>query len=292
MYRIMKALVTGSTGFIGRHLVNTLFQRGVEITTLDRVANSSPEVAQTFQADILDSDSVTKALSGQDTVFHLAAVLGTSELVTQAREAVDVNINGTVNILNACRSEGASLLFISKPNPWLNTYSITKQAAERFCLMYRSEFEVPVTIVKPFNVYGPHESTGPGRAQKLIPNTILKALRNESLKIFGTGEQINDYIYVDDVARLICDLATTENAVNGTYDIGTGTGRSVNEVCDLILELTGSNSAVQRLPMRPGETSDSALRADLSSIERVMPVGEFVSLRDGLKKTIEHYKTV
>ena len=292
MYRVMKALVTGSTGFIGHHLVDTLIRRRVEVTTLDRAANNSPGIAQAYQADILDSEGVREAVSGQDIVFHLAAVLGTSELVTLAREAVDVNINGTVNVLNACRSENAALLFISKPNPWLNTYSITKQAAEQFCLMYRSEFQVPVTIVKPFNVYGPYESTGPGRAQKLIPNTILKALRGESLTIYGTGEQINDYIYVDDVTRLICDLADNDNAVNGTYDIGTGRGQSVNEVCDLILELTGSDSTVQRLPMRPGETSDNALRADLTAIERVMPVGEFVSLRNGLEKTIEHYKTV
>jgi len=287
----MKALVTGSTGFIGSHLVETLLKRGHEVTTLDRAANDSPEITRAFQANILDAEKVREATTGQDIVYHLSAILGTAELVSQAHHAVDVNINGTVNVLDACRSEGAALLFVSKPNPWLNTYSITKETAERFCLMYRSEFQVPVTIVKPFNVYGPRESVGPGRAQKLIPNTVMKALNDQPLTIFGSGDQINDYIYVDDVVRLIADLSLSDGAINGTYDVGTGDGQTVNEVCRLILELTDSNSEIERQTMRPGESSSVALRADLTQIERVMPVGEFMGLRDGLARTVEFYRS-
>jgi UDP-glucose 4-epimerase len=287
----MKALVTGSTGFIGSHLVETLLKRGHEVTTLDRAANDSPEITRAFQANILDAEKVREATTGQDIVYHLSAILGTAELVSQAHHAVDVNINGTVNVLDACRSEGAALLFVSKPNPWLNTYSITKETAERFCLMYRSEFQVPVTIVKPFNVYGPRESVGPGRAQKLIPNTVMKALNDQPLAIFGSGDQINDYIYVDDVVRLIADLSLSDRAINGTYDVGTGDGQTVNEVCRLILELTDSNSEIEREAMRPGESSSAALRADLTQIERVMPVGEFMGLRDGLARTVEFYRS-
>ena len=291
MDRVMKALITGSTGFIGSHLVETLLKRGHEVTTLDRVANDSSEITRAYQADITDAEKVREATTGQDIVYHLSAILGTAELVAEAHHAVDVNITGTVNVLDACRSEGAALLFVSKPNPWLNTYSITKQAAERFCLMYRSEFQVPVTIVKPFNVYGPRESVGPGRAQKLIPNTVMKALNDQPLTIFGSGDQINDYIYVDDVVRLIADLSLSDGAINGTYDVGTGDGQTVNEVCRLILELTDSNSGIERQTMRPGESSSAALRADLTQIERVMPVGEFMGLRDGLARTVEFYRS-
>jgi len=288
---VMKALVTGSTGFIGSHLVETLLERGHEVTTLDRTANDSPGITRAFRADILDAEKVREATGGQDVVYHLSALLGTAELVAQAHHAVDVNINGTVNVLDACRSEDAALLFVSKPNPWLNTYSITKQAAEQFCLMYRSEFQVPVTIVKPFNVYGPRESVGPGRAQKLIPNTIAKALNDQPLTIFGSGDQINDYIFIDDVVRLIADLSISDKSINGTYDLGTGNGQTVNEVCGLILELTDSGSVIERLPMRPGESSSAALRADLTQIERVMPVGDFVGLRDGMARTVEYYRS-
>lgn len=288
----MKALVTGSTGFIGSHLVERLLELGHEVTTLDRVANNSPRIVRAFEADILDASKVREATAGQDMVYHLSAILGTSELVVQAHDAVDVNINGTVNVLDACRSEGASLLFVSKPNPWLNTYSITKHAAEQFCLMYRSEFQIPVTIVKPFNVYGPREAVGPGRVQKLIPNTILKALNNQPLTIFGSGDQINDYIFVDDVVRLLVDLSVSDKAINGTYDLGTGKGRTVNEVCRLILNLTGSDSRIERLPMRPGESSSTALRADLTQLERVMPVGEFLGLSDGLTRTVKYYRGI
>ena len=266
-------------------------KRGHEVSTLDRTANVSPGITQTFQGDILDAERVREATVGQDIVYHLSAVLGTAELVAQAHHAVDVNVNGTVNVLDACRSEGAALLFVSKPNPWLNTYSITKQAAEQFCLMYRSEFQVPVTIVKPFNVYGPRESVGPGRAQKLIPNTIVKALNDQAITIFGSGDQINDYIYVDDVVRLIADLSMSDKAINGTYDVGTGEGQTVNEVCRLILELTDSNSEIERRPMRPGESSSTDLRADLTQIERVIPVGDFVTLRDGLARTVDYYRS-
>ena len=272
--------------------MDTLLQRGHDVTTLDRIATDSPGISRAIQADIRDPGRVREATSGQDIVFHLAAILGTAELVTQARDAVDINISGTVNVLDACRSEGAALLYVSKPNPWLNTYSITKQAAEQFCLMYRSEFQVPVTIVKPFNVYGPRESFGPGRPQRLIPNTIMKALHNEPLTVFRSGEQINDYIHVDDVVRLICDLSMSEKAINGTYEIGTGAGQTVNAVCDLIKELTGSDSRIERLPMRSGESTSAALRADLSPLERVMPPCEFVTLRDGLAQTVEHYRSI
>ena len=288
----MKSLVTGSKGFIGSHLLEALIKRGHTVSTLDRIANNSTHINRSIEADILDRDAVRDAIAGQDLVFHMAAVLGTSELVTRARDAVDVNIGGTINVLDGCRAENARLVFVSKPNPWLNTYSITKHAAEQFCLMYRAEFQVPVTIVKPFNVYGPRESVGPGRPQKMIPTSVVKALNNEPLTVFGTGEQVNDYIYIDDVVRLICELSMDENAINGTYDIGTGMGQTVNDVCDLIMELTGSHSKVQRVPMRPGETTDNALRADLTTIKRAIPIGEFVSLQNGLYRTVEHYKSL
>ena len=287
----MKSLITGSNGFIGSHLVEALIQRGHTVSTLDRIPNKFPGIDRAVQANILDRDAVRDAIAGQDLVFHMAAVLGTSELVTRARDAVDVNIGGTINVLDACRAENARLVFVSKPNPWLNTYSITKHAAEQFCLMYRAEFQVPVTIVKPFNVYGPRESVGPNRPQKMIPTSINKALNDEPLTIFGTGDQVNDYIYVDDVVRLICDLSEEEDAINGTYDIGTGIGQTVNDVCDLIMELTGSDSPIQRQPMRSGESSDTVLRADLSELKKVIAAGEFVTLRDGLARTVDFYRT-
>ena len=287
----MKALVTGSTGFIGRHLVKALIERGHIVSTIDRVANISAVIDKAFAADILDREKIREAVSGHDVVLHLAAILGTSELVVRARDAVDVNISGTINVLDACRSENARLLFVSKPNPWLNTYSITKQAAEQFCRMYRDEFQVPVTIVKPFNVYGPGESAGPGRPQKMIPTTIMKALNNDPVTIFGTGEQVNDYIYIDDAVRMICDLVASKKAFNETFDIGTGSGQTVNTVCDAIVELTGSNSVVDHRPMRSGESSSSVLRADLTPFAAIFGATEFVALRDGLKKTVEYYQT-
>ena len=119
----------------------------------------------------------------------------------------------------------------------------------------------------------------------------MKALNDQTLTIFGSGDQINDYIYVDDVVRLIADLSMSDEAINGTYDVGTGNGQTVNEVCRLILELTGSNSEIERQPMRPGESSSGALRADLTQIGRVMPVGDFVGLCDGLASTVEYYRS-
>jgi nucleoside-diphosphate-sugar epimerase len=287
----MKILITGSTGFIGGHLLQEMSERGHSVTTLDRNPDNASNADRTVQGDIRDADAVMAATDGQEIVIHAAAVLGTAELINRAQYALDVNTGGTINVLDACREHGARLLFVSKPNPWLNTYSITKSAAESFCRMYNQEFGVPVTVVKAFNVYGPGEKVGPGRVAKAIPTLIVKALNGQDLSVHGDGMQTNDFVHVSDVVRILAELAETSDASYQEHEIGTGVERSLNELCELILRLSSSESKIVYVRPRSGESPGDRIKADIGSLERAIGMLSFRTLEHGLPETINYYRS-
>src|SRR3989344_290785 len=165
-----KALVTGAEGFVGSHLVAALKQHGYQVSTFDLKSG----------ADILNARQVDQAIGGVDVVFNLAGILGTHELIeANTIKAVEVNVIGALNVLEAARKHHVDVVEICKPNLWLNTYSITKQAAEDFSLMYAKEFGMKVWAVRWVNVFGPRQHYG--SPQKLAPTSIVKALRNQPI---------------------------------------------------------------------------------------------------------------
>jgi UDP-glucose 4-epimerase len=286
----MKVLITGSTGFIGGYIRGELASRGHQITTFDRTANDSETVSKSLQGDVRDSESVADAVDGQDVVVHAAAVLGTRELIDKPHLALDVNTGGTVNVLEGCRRAGSRLVFVSKPNPWLNTYSITKEAAESFCEMYCQVYDVRVQVAKAFNVYGPGERIGPTRVAKAIPTMIMNALASKDIVIHGSGDQRNDFVHVLDVARSVANMVELDEVGYREYEIGTGVDRSINELSQLILNLTDSSSQTVHTPPRVGEIVDDRIRADTTSLRKAFGPVEFIMLEDGLPDTIEHYQ--
>jgi len=288
----MNILITGSTGFIGGHVVKEMSRRGHWITTFDRCRNTSPLVHSALCGDIRDEEAVAEGVRGNELVIHAAAVLGTQELIEKPHLALDINTGGTINVLNGCRTHDSRMLLVSKPNIWLNTYSISKAAAEKFCEMYSREFDLVVQIAKPFNVYGPGERVGPGHVVKAIPTMITNALAGRTLSIYGSGNQTNDFVHVSDVVRILAELSEVE--INGyqEYEIGTGTDRSVNELGQLILKFTGSDSEIEHTPSRIGETPDDRVLADISALVQTVGPQSFIDLEEGLPETVSYYRNL
>ena len=285
-------VVTGGAGFIGSHLVDELLSGGHEVVNFDLRPYQRGGVRNVI-GDIRDGGAVRGAVGEADGVFHLAGVLGTSELIRRPVEAEEINVIGTLHVLEACSAAGVPLVFVSKLNPpdWVNPYTITKRSCDDYCRMYAEVRGLDVCVVKPLNVYGPRQRARP--VQKYVPTFIERALRNEPIPVWGTGEQEVDPVYVADVARAL-SLAM-ERGLGQTIEVGTGRPIRVIDVARRVVELTGSRSEIRLLPMRPGEPERPATRlfADTRGMREVLGVDPdgMVPLDDGLRRTIDWWRS-
>lgn len=253
----MKVLITGGNGFIGTAMTSYLNSQGV--ATLDySLPNHS----------ILDLEDLLSHVEQADHVIHLAGLLGTHELTENPGPAVDVNIRGTVNVLNCVKKTDKRLLFISKPNVTLNTYSITKMAAENFCDMYFREFKTRCIILKVFNAYGPGQGLV---VRKAIPNFVVSALQNKDIEIYGNGEQTMDLIHVDDVAKVFYACLTHPFGWDTmpVIEVGSGEEITVNDTVRMIINICRSKSSIFRLPMRRGEPPMVHVHADTTQMKKL-----------------------
>lgn len=284
-----KILVTGGSGFIGKHLISELLKKKYSVAILDRTPKNIPENVTVFQGDIQDRKLVAKAMRNIDLVYHLAGVLGTSELNSKSIEAVKTNVLGTLNVLEEATRNKSKVLLVSKPNVWINTYSITKDASEKFCMMFRKEFGLKAVIVKWFSVYGPGQKHY--GVQKAIPTFIVKALKNEPLPIFGNGKQMADFIYTSDTIRATILAAEDEKMEGKIIEIGTGKGTRVIDLAKIIIRESKSKSKLQFLPMRGGEDPGTQVIANTALLKKLKFKPQ-VNFNEGIRETITFYKNL
>lgn len=284
-----KVLITGGSGFIGQHLTNILLNKNCHVSILDRSPMKLQKLVDVFAGDIRDQSIVTKAMRDIDIVYHLAGVLGTEELNTQSILATKINVVGTLNTLNAALKNKTKVLLVSKPNVWLNTYSITKDASEKFCKMYQKEFGLKATIVKWFSVYGPGQKHY--GVQKAVPTFIVKALTKKSLPIFGDGLQMADFIYVADAVSATVLAAEDPKMEGETVEIGTGKGTQIIDLAKKIIRLSHTSSGIKFIQMRGGEIPNSKVVANIKLLKS-LGFKPKISLLDGLEKTIKFYKNI
>jgi UDP-glucose 4-epimerase len=273
-----KVLVTGSEGFIGKHLVSELKKRDFTVFRFD-IKNGD---------DINDFQKLKDKIKKSDVTFHLAGVLGTHELIEDSINAVNINVLGTLNVLEAVKKFKRDLVIIGKPNVWLNTYSITKEASEKFTQLYVKEFGVRAWIVKWFNVFGPGQHYG--IPQKLAPTAIVKALRNEPIQVFGNGRQTVDHIYVADAVNAAIDVYKCEKAIGIPVEVGLGREMKVVDFVRLVIKYIGSKSKIKFIPMRRGEVENTMLRANIEFLSKVVGFKPKFSVEEGLKLTIPYYQ--
>jgi UDP-glucose 4-epimerase len=295
----MDTMVLGGSGFLGGAITDQLLRDGRTVGVLD-ISGSQTDCDRRFgrgavefiSGNIMDRELLCKRFAGVDEIFHLAGKLGTSELDETPTAAVEVNILGSINVFEAAISRGVSRVFhASKPNVWLNTYSITKHAAERFAEMY-AKAEACDTLFRSlryFNAYGPRQACGPVR--KLMPTFVAQALANLPLEIYGDGQQVVDLIYIDDLAQLTVGYMEAPCAAVTAPDCGRGLPMTVNEVADAVNVITGNTAGVRHLPMRRGEPAGTRLVAEMEPLLQSTPGFTFTDWRESLLHTIDWYAT-
>jgi len=232
--------VTGGDGFIGSAVRRLLTARKIKSKSLDRSTG----------VDVRDFEAVLNSTLDCSGVIHLAGVLGTAELFDTPWAAVDVNVGGTLNVLEACKTNGLAYVGIGMPDVFPSLYTATKVAAIRMARAYHHAHGVPVSHVTAYNAFGPGQKIGDGHPQKIIPTFARNAWRGVPLPVWGSGEQTVDLIHTDDIARMLVDALKFGDGQ--FFDAGTGVGLTVLEVADMVRQVVGRGE-VEFLPMRAGE---------------------------------------
>ena len=201
-------IVTGGDGFLGRVLIAKLKTLGVPTDDFDITKGDN----------ILNLKALQERVPKEGIIFHLAALLGTHELMSpsKTKQAIAVNIRGSVNIFQSAMRNGASVVFVTKPNPWLNTYSLTKETAEKFGMMYSQEpYRADIKGARLYSLYGPGQVPFSHHVEKAIPAMTVRALRGEPIKVYGDGCSRQMGANTADVC--FCSRAALErDAPNGT----------------------------------------------------------------------------
>ena len=236
----MRIAVTGGGGFIGRATIAAAEAAGHDAESFDRHDG----------LDVTNRGDLT-LLENYDAVIHLAGVLGTAELFDAPHLAIDVNVHGTLNVLQAAAQYGLRYVGITMPPVFPSVYTATKIAADRLATAWHHAYALPTSHVRAFNAYGPGQAHGPTHPQKIVPTFATEAWAGRPIPVWGDGEQTVDLVHADDLGRLLVEA--TGHGDDVTFDGGTGVALTVNEVANMVLEITGSDAGIEYLPMRDGE---------------------------------------
>lgn len=294
----MKYLVTGGAGFIGSNLVKMLLADGHEVIVLDDLSSGYEEnlfaEAEFIAGDITDPDAVYEAATGVDSIFHLAASVGNTRSIDDPIRDAEVNYTGTLRVLEAARKHNIERIVFSssagifgelKTLPIAedhafepdSPYGVGKLAAEKACLAYNKLYGMKNVCLRYFNVYGVRQRYD--AYGNVIPIFAERMLRGQDVVIFGDGEQTRDFVNVRDVARANYSAAQSEKAA-GSFNLGSGTRISINELVAIMSKLSGSDSRIIYDKPRPGDVRDSL--AAIGAARSALGYEPSVDLEEGL----------
>lgn len=307
------ALVTGADGFIGSHLTEALLDRGYRVRALAQynsfnnwgwLEDIAPRTdLEIVCGDVRDSAFCRTLVQGVDSVFHLAALIAIPYSYVAPESYVDTNIKGTLNILEACKAAGTPRLLVtstsevygsaltvpiseSHPRQPQSPYSATKIAADALAKSYFNAFDLPVTIVRPFNTYGPRQS-----ARAFIPTVISQIASGMKEIKLGDLTPTRDFNFVRDTASGFIAISETAGLDGMEINIATGTEVSMGELVHIISELMGAEVEVLTDPdrIRPAKSEVTRLCGDNSLITSLTDWRPRFSLRQGLEETISWF---
>jgi UDP-glucose 4-epimerase len=271
-----KIAVTGGAGFIGSNLVERLLSKGHEVTVVDDLStglksNLDLNKITFHELSLTNRDGLAKALNGVDAIVHLGARGSVPRSLKNPIATHDVNATGTLNVLEAARSNGAQVIFSSSSSVYgrngqlpkdesmwlspLTPYAASKLAAEGYVQAYGAAYEVPVTLLRFFNVFGPKQRPDHEYAA-VLPKWIWKAMNNEAIDVYGDGSQTRDFTYVRTVLDVIEDAINRGVRTEGAVNLAYGNRISLLTTIDL-LKGHFPDLKVNFLGDRPGDVKNS-----------------------------------
>jgi len=305
-------LVTGGAGFVGSHLVDKLVGGGLAVTVLDNMSTGAlASVSQHIgrknfrlaKGDVRNALRLREETKRSNIVFHLAAVADVQQSVRYPLHTNEVNVLGTLNLLEACRNTDIDLMVYASscavygdagrgkiredhpPRP-LSPYAASKLAAENYCLAFYRTYGLPVICLRFFNIYGPRQNLGPYAG--VVARFVQRLLRNQPPIIYGDGKQSRDFVNVKDALKACLLSLERRMAVGKAINVGSGRATTINDLARLLIDLTHKTHTkpIYRLA-REGEVRHSL--ASIGLAREVLGYRPTISLKKGLQQYFEWF---
>ncbi len=303
MIRDKRILVTGGAGFIGSNLAETLAEEN-EVTVLDDLStgssgNLSPSAVEEFvEGSVTDAELVEDVAADKDVIVHFAAVMGVRRTLERPLDVLEVNVDGTRNVLEAATDAGVDRVVVASTSevygdapdpPYDETdetapktdYAVAKLADERFARAYQNEYGLDYTIVRFFNVYGPRQDSS--AYGYVVPIFVRQALAGEPITVHGSGEQTRDFTFIEDAVRATVEMMGEEGR-NETFNVGRGQEVSVRELAATVRDVVGDGTIERQDHPRPYVVERRC--ADVSKARDRVGYAPEWSLEDGIRAMV------
>ncbi|HLG65411.1 MAG TPA: NAD-dependent epimerase/dehydratase family protein [Ktedonosporobacter sp.] len=308
--RTARYLVTGGMGFIGSHIAEALLKQGETVRIFDNMATGRalnvaalqglPGHLEIMHGDLRSIDAVTRAVAGVEVVFHQGALASVPRSIADPTSSLEININGTHNVLLAARDNGVRRVVYASsssvygdtptlpkredmPTAPMSPYALQKLTGELLCDIFSRIYELETVALRYFNVFGPRQDPASEYAA-VIPRFLTALLEQRRPIVFGDGEQTRDFTYVENVVQANLLAAAASGAVGAAINIGCGERISLNGVLQIAGALLGIEVEAEYRDPRPGDVRDSL--ADITRAKRLLGYTPTVSFSDGLAYTL------
>jgi len=307
----MTYLVTGGAGFIGSNIVEELVRKGEKVKVLDNFSSGRRnniahllDKIEVVEGDVRDFWTVIQATKGVDYILHQAALPSVQRSVNNPLTSNEVNINGTLNLLEAAKEYGIKRFIYASsssvygdtptlpkiedmpPKP-LSPYAITKLAGEEYCQTFSKLYDLPTVCLRYFNVFGTRQDPT-SQYSAVIPKFIRLLLDKKTPVIYGDGEQSRDFTFVKNVVEANILACQSDISKGEVINIACGESFSLNQLVSLLNEIIGTNIKPEYAQAKPGDVKHSL--ADVSKAKKVLGYEPKMSFAEGMKKTVEWFR--
>ncbi|MFQ6032758.1 MAG: GDP-mannose 4,6-dehydratase [Candidatus Zixiibacteriota bacterium] len=306
-----KVLVTGAGGFVGSHLVEALVKYGAKVKAfvhynsrndwgmLEEVNKNILKEVDVTASDLRDADAVRKAVKGEEVVFHLGALIGVPYSYVNPRDVVDTNVSGTLNILSAARDFKVKKIIHTSTSEVYGTaqyvpmdenhpvnpqspYAASKLSADLLALSFHRSYDLPVGVIRPFNIYGPRQS-----ARAVIPSIITQALLKKKVNL-GSISPTRDLTYVGDSASGFIAFAECEKTVGEVVNLGSNREVSISQLIEIVSTCLNKKIKVNKEEkrVRPEKSEVERLLSDSSKAKALFGWNPKIDIEEGIRKTV------